>query len=272
MNLLERIQEANSAIRERTEVVPEIGLVLGSGLGEIADHLENAVKIDYEDIPHFPLSTVEGHAGQLVIGELRGKKVIAQKGRLHYYEGYSMQQVTFPVRVMRALGAETLLVTNACGGLNSSYSAGSLMFIRDHINLTGANPLIGENFEELGPRFADATLAYDKALIQLGQGIASRLSIKTETGVYVGHSGPSFPTNAELKMMRMFGADVVGQSTVGETITAVHGGMRVLGISCITDMAVPDEVQSVKHEEVLAAAEAAKPQFINLVSRIVEEM
>ncbi|AOY77090.1 purine-nucleoside phosphorylase [Clostridium formicaceticum] len=270
--LLQKVQQAKDYILGKINTMPQIGLILGSGLGSLADEVEDAVVIDYKDIPNFPVSTVEGHAGELVIGQLQGKSVVVMKGRFHYYEGYSMQQVTFPVRVMKAIGIELLFVTNACGGLNPQLYPGALMMIQDHINFIGANPLIGPNYHELGPRFPDMSSAYDKDLIQLAHRVGKDLSIETHEGVYIAISGPNYLTKAELKMIIAVGADTVGMSTVPEVIVARHSGLRVLGISCVTDMAIPDQLESISHEEVMEVANKTKPKFISLVKEILKEV
>ncbi|KXG76827.1 purine-nucleoside phosphorylase [Thermotalea metallivorans] len=267
-----KIFEASSFIQSRINTTPEIGLILGSGLGSLANEIEEAVRIPYEIIPHFPVSTVEGHEGQLVIGTLEGKKVIAMQGRFHYYEGYSMQEVTFPVRVMKELGVKMLLVTNACGGMNPELYPGALMFIEDHINFTGDNPLIGPNDDTLGPRFPDMSTAYDKALIALGQKVGEKLGIDTKKGVYVAISGPNYMSAAELKMLRKFGADTLGMSTVPEVIVARHAGLKVLGISCVTDMAIADTLEPLEHERVVEIANQTRPKFIRLVKGILQEV
>lgn len=272
MSYLDKIKTAVDYLRQRTAYRPTIGLILGSGLGTMADQIEAADKFPYEDIPGFPVSTVKGHAGQLVIGQLKGKTVLAMQGRVHLYEGVSMQDLTFPVRVMQLLGVQAMIVTNACGGLNPDFHAGGLMFIEDHINLMGGNPLIGENYEVLGPRFPDMSEAYDKELRALGQKAAKELGIETFAGVHSAISGPYYLSRAELRMLRGFGADTVGMSTIPETIVAVHGGLRVLGISCITDMAVPDQLEPLTHEHVVEIANKTRPKFIQLVSKIIELM
>jgi purine-nucleoside phosphorylase len=272
LNLLEKINAAAQFIQGKTSIRPSIGLILGSGLGALADEIENAVKIDYSEIPHFPVSTVEGHAGKLVIGQLKGKNVVALQGRFHFYEGYEMEQVTFPVRVFKALGVETMIVTNACGGINTSLYPGALMFITDHINFTGTNPLIGKNFNELGPRFPDMSTAYDKGLIQVGRKVAEELGIETKQGIYTAVSGPYYYSKAELRMVKGFGSDTIGMSTVPETIVAVHCGIKVLGISCITDMADPDNLVPLEHAHVVAVANETRPKFIRLVSGIIEKI
>lgn len=273
MNYLEKIKEATAYIKDRTECRPKIGLILGSGLGSLADEIQDADKFAYEELPYFPVSTVEGHAGRLVLGNLEGKPVVAMQGRFHYYEGYTMREITFPIRVMKALGVQIMIVTNACGGLNPNFSAGSLMFIEDHINFTGTNPLIGENFEELGPRFPDMSQAYDKQLIELGKSLSEELGIRTFTGVHTAVTGPYYFSKAELSMIRKLGSDTIGMSTIPETIVAVHGSMRVLGISCITDMANPDaDIEPLDHETVMRMAEKMKPDFTRLVKNIIAEI
>lgn len=272
MSLLAHIEAARAYIAGRIAELPSVGLILGSGLGPLADQIIDPVFIPYEEIPHFPISTVEGHAGRLVIGQLGGKQVVAMQGRFHYYEGYTMQQVTFPVRVMKQLGVETLIVTNACGGFNPAFEPGTLMFIRDHINFTGDNPLMGKNESELGTRFPDMSSAYDPKLIQLGQKVANDLGIETHTGIYTCVSGPYYCSKAELVMIRSFGSDTIGMSTVPETIVAVHGGMKVLGISCVTDMAIPENLQPLEHHHVVEVANRTRPKFIRLVTGIVEAL
>lgn len=272
MNLLDKINEAAKYIQDHVSINPSIGLILGSGLGELANNITNPTKIKYSSIPHFPVSTVEGHAGQLVIGDLEGKKVLAMQGRFHYYEGYTMEQVTFPVRVMKALGIETMIVTNACGGLNPDFHAGMLMFINDHINFTGDNPLIGHNHNELGPRFPDMSTAYNKELIELGQKVAEEQNLEVGEGVYTAVSGPNYVSKAELRLIRNWGSDTIGMSTVPEVIVANHMGMKILGISCITDMAIPDSLESVSHEQVMEMANKVKPSFIKLVKGIVKSI
>ncbi|MEM7035852.1 MAG: purine-nucleoside phosphorylase [Bacteroidota bacterium] len=272
MNLIQKISEATAYIRSKTASNPTIGLILGSGLGSLADHITDADYLDYGDIPHFPTSTVEGHAGRLVIGNLEGKTVVAMQGRFHFYEGYSMQEVTFPVRVFKALGVDKMVVTNACGGLRDFLYPGALMFIRDHINFTGTNPLIGENHEDLGPRFPDMSNVYDPELIALGKKVAGELEIETREGVYTAVSGPYYFSRAELGMVRNFGSDTIGMSTVPEVIVAVHSGIRCLGISCITDMAIPENLVPLEHEHVVAVANKTRPKFIRLVSHIVKAM
>jgi purine-nucleoside phosphorylase len=268
----EQMQEAASYIQSRITSTPTIGMILGSGLGVLADEIQNAVAIDYHDIPHFPVSTVEGHAGRLVIGTLEGKTVIAMQGRFHFYEGYRQQDVVFPVYVMKLLGVSTLFVTNAAGGMNPDFHPGDLMLIADHINFTGSNPLIGPNDSRLGARFPDMSNAYNKDLRALAKTIAEQEQIPLQEGVYIGISGPSFETPAELMMKRKLGADAVGMSTVPEVIAANHAGLQVLGITCITDMAIGEELEPLTHEQVLEVANRTRPRFIQLVKGIVREV
>lgn len=251
---------------------PQVALILGSGLGILADEIEAAVRIPYATIPHFPLSTVAGHAGVLVFGHLSGQSVVAMQGRFHLYEGYTPQEVAFPIRVLRALGAELLIVTNAAGGLNPAYRAGDFMLMRDHIflpGMVGFHPLSGPNDDQVGPRFPAVAGAYDLALRYLAKETASRLSISLHEGVYVMVSGPSYETGAELAMLRGWGADAVGMSTAPEVVVARHAGMRVLGLSCITNAAIPGTEEQINHEEVLAAAKTALPKFLDLMRGIL---
>lgn len=271
-NLLIKLEETKKYLLDNIKGLPKIGLILGSGLGTLADEIEDAIVIDYKNIPNFPVSTVEGHAGQLVIGKLMGKQVIAMKGRFHYYEGYSMKEVTFPVRVMKAVGVELLLVTNACGGLNPNLYPGALVVINDHINMTGNNPLIGSNYPELGPRFPDMSDAYDKELIGLVHRVGEKIGVETHEGVYVSISGPTYSSKAESKMFQLIGADTIGMSTVPEVIVAKHGGMRVIGISCVTDMAIFEGTETISHEQVMAVADKTRPKFINLVKSVINEV
>lgn len=268
-NRAQTVREAVAAIRERTNHVPEIGLILGSGLGDLAEQIADATVIPYGEIPHFPVSTVAGHAGRLMIGRLEGKTVVAMQGRFHYYEGYSMAQVAFPVYVMKFLGAKVLIVTNAAGGMNKAFQPGDLMLIVDHLNFMGDNPLIGPNDDELGPRFPDLSRAYDPELIALAEQKARDLGIRVQKGVYAGISGPNYLPPAELVMLRRLGGDAVGMSTIPEVIAAAHCGLRVLGISCITDMAIGEELEPLTHEQVVAVAERTKPKFTALVRAVV---
>jgi len=267
-----KIINAAKFLNEKFGQTPQIGLILGSGLGVLADEIENPVKIPYHEIPDFPVSTVEGHAGQLVFGTLSGVVVVAMQGRFHFYEGYSMDKVTFPVRVMKELGIENLIVTNAAGGVNESFSPGDLMLISDHINNMGTNPLIGPNDADLGPRFPDLSEAYSRELRKLARTTASRLNITVQEGVYVGNSGPVYETPAEVRMLRILGGDAVGMSTVPEVIVARHSGMKVLGISCISNMAAGILDQPLSHDEVIETTEKVKATFLLYVKELVKEM
>ncbi|MGM8214032.1 purine-nucleoside phosphorylase [Bacillaceae bacterium W0354] len=272
MTTLEQVNESSQFIQEAIHHKPKIGLILGSGLGVLADEITDATTISYTKIPHFPQSTVQGHKGQLVVGDLQGKEVIAMQGRFHFYEGYSMQQVTFPIRVMKALGVEQLIVTNAAGGINQSFSPGDLMIINDHINMIGTNPLIGPNIDEFGPRFPDMSQAYEPSLIQLAKKCADELDIHVQEGVYVGNSGPTYETPSEIKMLRAIGGDAVGMSTVPEVIVANHANMKVLGISCISNMAAGILDQPLSHKEVIETTEKVRADFIRLVKQIVQAL
>jgi purine-nucleoside phosphorylase len=265
----EKIQEASKYIESKIDAIPEIALVLGSGLGVLADEITNATVIPYQEIPYFPESTVSGHKGQLVIGMLEGKKVLAMQGRFHFYEGYSMQQVTFPMRVMKALGINALIVTNAAGGINQSFEPGDLMIITDHINNMGTSPLIGPNDEKLGARFPDMSESYDKEYIQYALKCAEEIGIHVQTGVYVGNTGPAYETPAEVRMLRTLGGDAVGMSTVPEVIVANHANMRVLGISCISNMAAGILNQPLTHDEVIETTNKVKQYFLQFVKKIV---
>jgi purine-nucleoside phosphorylase len=251
---------------------PGIGIILGTGLGGLAREIAQETVINYEDIPHFPVSTVESHHGRLIFGTLGGKNVVAMQGRFHYYEGYSMQQVTFPVRVMKFLGVHTLLISNAAGGMNPQFRKGSIMIITDHINLQGDNPLIGPNDETLGPRFPDMSEPYSKQLIALAEEVALDLKIRVERGVFVAVAGPNLETRAEYRFLRWIGADAVGMSTVPEVIVANHMSMRVLGFSIITDECFPDALQPAKVEEIIAVASATEPKLTAIMKRVVERL
>ncbi|MBP1155175.1 MULTISPECIES: purine-nucleoside phosphorylase [unclassified Paenibacillus] len=276
---VQHIQESAQWISDRIDRRPlDIGLVLGSGLGDMAAQVEDAVTIPYDRIPHFPVSTVEGHAGQFVIGKLEGKSVIVMQGRFHYYEGYSMKKVVFPIYVMKQLGVRSLVITNAAGGMNKGFQAGDLMLISDHLNMTGDNPLIGINRPELGPRFPDMSQAYSREYRVLAKRIAERMGqereemVRLQEGVYAGISGPNYLPPAELTMLAQLGGDAIGMSTVGEVIAASHTGLKVLGISCITDMAIGEELEPLTHEQVVAVANRTKPVFIELVKQFVREV
>lgn len=265
----EQVEEAAAWIRGRTDARPEIGLILGSGLGVLAEAMKDATAIPYRDIPHFPVSTVEGHAGELVVGEAAGRPVVLMNGRFHLYEGHPVQAVAFPVHVMKALGVRTLVVTNAAGGVNTAFSPGDLMLIEDHLNLTGQNPLVGPNDERIGPRFPDMSEAYSARLRELARATAEELGLRLVSGVYAGLLGPSYETPAEIRMLRTLGADAVGMSTVGEVIAARHAGLEVLGISCISNMAAGILPQPLSHREVLETAERVKERFLGLINALL---
>lgn len=270
MDLQAKIKESAKYILEKTKFQPEIGLILGSGLGAIADQIEDAEFYPYNEIPNFPVSTVEGHAGRLVVGTLEGKKVVAMQGRFHYYEGYHMQEVTFPVRVMKLLGIKTLIVTNAAGAVNTGYKPGDLMLISDHLNLSGNNPLIGKNLEEFGTRFPDMSDPYNKELRQKVKEIAKSLEIELQEGVYACMSGPTYETPAEIRMIRTLGGDAVGMSTAPEVIVAAHSGIKVIGISCMTNMAAGILDQPLNHREVMETSEIAREKFIKLMRNVIK--
>lgn len=263
-------QLAAAAVRERIRTPPEVAIILGTGLGALAREIERPVTLEYAEIPAFPLSTVESHAGRLIGGTLAGKPVIAMQGRFHLYEGYTAQQVSFPVRVMRELGARTLVVSNASGGLHGDWTPGDLMLIADHLNLLGDNPLIGPNDDALGPRFPDMSAPYDAGLRARAREVARKNGITLREGVYAAVSGPSFETRAEYRMLQTLGADAVGMSTVPEVIVAVHGGMRVLGISMITDLCEPASLEPVTAERIIATAAQAEPRLTALVRGVLE--
>jgi purine-nucleoside phosphorylase len=267
------IDDAVAFVHAKTTLQPRVAVILGSGLGVLADEIQDAVRIPYAAIPHFPISTVAGHAGKLVIGHLENCTVVAMQGRFHLYEGRTPQELAFPIRALRALGAELLIVTNAAGGLNPVYRAGDFMLIRDHIflpGMAGLHPLIGPNDERIGPRFPAMAGAYDPELRRLAQDAAQQLHVPLHEGVYVMVTGPSYETGAELTMLRAWGADAVGMSTVPEVVVARHAGMRVLGISCITNAAAPGTEEQTNHMEVLATAEAALPHFRTLMRGVLK--
>lgn len=269
--MLARIQETAAFLKDRMHTQPETAIVLGSGLGKLVDEIDIELEIAYSDIPNMPVSTVEGHAGKLLFGKLGGKDIMAMQGRFHFYEGYSMKEVTFPIRVMHALGIKNLIVSNAAGGMNPEFSIGDLMIIEDHINGFPDNPLRGKNIEP-GPRFPSMHEAYDKQFIAIVEQASKELGIKVHKGVYVGTQGPSFETPAEYRMFRSWGADAVGMSTVPEVIVAVHCGLRVFGISVITDLGGFGEVVEVSHEEVQEAADAAQPKMTALMRELIKKM
>ena len=268
----EKAQEAARFIRGRAPREPRVGLVLGSGLGAFAEGLEDAVAIPYREIPHFPVSTAAGHAGRLVLGRCGGVPVAAMQGRAHFYEGYTLQQVVFPIRVLGLLGAKVLVLTNAAGGINRKLGARGLLLIRDHINLQGSNPLLGPNEERFGPRFPDMTEAYSKELLAIAKKTARRVRLRLFEGVYAAVHGPSYETPAEIRALARLGADVVGMSTVPEVIAANHMGLRVLGISCVTNMAAGLSGKKINHDEVLEAGERVGKQFTRFLRALVPEL
>jgi len=269
---LEIVHEAAEVVRARWSATPAAGIILGTGLGGLAREIDVAATVEYADIPGFPLSTVESHAGRLLCGTLGGRPVVAMQGRFHRYEGYSLQQVTFPVRVLRALGAETLIVSNACGGMREDWAPGDLMLLADHINLLGDNPLIGVNDDRLGPRFPDMSAPYDAELREIAREVAAAQGTVLREGVYVAVTGPNLETRAEYRMLRKIGADVVGMSTVPEVIVAVHGGMRVLGVSIITDQCIPETLVPAELATIIATASRAEPRLTALVRSVMERL
>ena len=271
-SLYDRVQAAAAVVRDRGALVPEVGIILGTGLGGLAGEIAIETEVPYGDIPGFPLSTVETHAGRLLLGRLGGRPVVAMQGRFHRYEGYDLHQVTFPVRVMHALGARTLVVSNACGGMNPLWGPGDLVLLSDHINLLGDNPLVGANDERLGPRFPDMSAPYDPDLRSLARQVALELGIVLREGVYVAVPGPNLETRAEYRMLRAMGADVVGMSTVPEVIVAGHQGMRTIGISIITDQCLPDALEPADIGRIIATAGRAEPQLTRLITTLVERL
>ena len=270
--LYDQIQEAAAAVRQKFPTRPTVGIVLGTGLGQLADEITDRTEIGYEQIPHFPRSTAPSHKGRLVSGTLGGKTVVAMEGRFHLYEGYNARQVTFPVRVMKALGCHTLIASNACGGMNPQYSRGDIMLIEDHINLMGDNPLIGPNDDRLGDRFPDMCFAYDRDLLSLAKKTAIDMKLPVQQGVYVAVTGPNLETRAEYRFLRTIGADVVGMSTVPEVIVGVHGKMKCLGLSVITDLCLPDSLQPVSLPEIIHTANETEPKLRRLVKEVIARM
>jgi purine-nucleoside phosphorylase len=270
--MLQKINEAAAYLKTQFSKQPHIGIILGTGLGGLVNEIKIEKSLPYEQIPHFPVSTVEGHQGRLIIGTIDGVPVLAMQGRFHYYEGYDMKQVTFPVRVMKTAGIDTLFVSNASGGLNPGFKVGDIMIINDHINMFGTHPLLGPNMKEFGTRFPDMSEAYSKRLIGKAKEIAKANNITLKEGVYIGTSGPTFETPAEYKMFRIFGADAVGMSTVPEVIVARHMNMECFGISIITDSGVPGEIVEVSHEEVQKVAAAAEPLMTKVIKELVKNV
>ncbi len=270
--LRQEIDEAVAAIRRRAAARPEIAVILGTGLGSLGESFHEECVVPYREIPHFPVSTVESHAGELALGRLGGRPVAVMRGRAHYYEGYTMRQVAFPVRVLRGLGAEALVVTNAAGGLNPLFEAGDICAVVDHVNLMGDNPLIGPNDDTLGPRFPDMSEPYDRALLSLAERVALERGIRLRTGVFVAVAGPNLETAAEYRFLRQLGADLVGMSLVPENLVAVHGGMRVLAFSVVTDMCLPDHLEPASIPRILEVAGRAAPVLDRLVTEIVSRV
>ena len=269
---VEGIEQAAVVVRSRIETPPDVAIILGTGLGGLAQKIESPVIIDYGDIPGVPLSTVESHAGRLISGRLSERPILAMQGRFHRYEGYSLRQATFPVRVLRHLGAHTLIVSNACGGMRPDWNAGDLMLIADHINLLGDSPLVGPNDDRLGPRFLDISTAYDEQLRATARQVAAEQGTILREGVYVAVAGPNLETRAEYRMLRDLGADVVGMSTVPEVLVALHGGMRVLGVSIITDMCIPETLEPASLAKILAVAGEAEPKLTELVAGVIARL
>jgi len=271
-SLTDMINETLKIIREKTSKNYEVGIILGTGLGGLVKDIQVEHQIEYSQLPHFPLSTVESHIGRLIFGKLNGKDVVAMQGRFHYYEGYTMQQITYPVRVMKFLGVKNLLISNACGGMNPIYRRGDIMIMTDHINLLGDNPLIGKNEDELGPRFPDMSEPYSLELIKLAEEAALENKVRIQKGVYVAVSGPNLETKAEYRFLRGIGADVVGMSTIPENIVANHMGMKVLGFSIITDECFPDSLKAANVEEIIATAIGAEPKMTLLMKKVIEKL
>ncbi len=270
--LLQNINETLNFLRTKTALTPEIGIILGTGLGGLVKEIQIETIVDYSEIPYFPVSTVESHKGKFIFGKLGGKDIVAMQGRFHYYEGYTLQQVTYPVRVMKFLGVKTLLISNAAGGMNPLFTKGDIMLITDHINLLGDNPLIGTNEDSLGPRFPDMSEPYTKELIALAESAALEMKIRLQKGVFVAMTGPTLETRAEYRFLRTIGADVVGMSTVPEVIVAAHQSMRVLGFSIITDECFPDSLKEVSLQEVIAIANAAEPKLTAIMKEVVTRL
>jgi purine-nucleoside phosphorylase len=267
-----KVFQATNFVRSKIGQPPHVGLLIGTGLGESVSNIKTAVSIDYQEIPNFPISTVPAHRGRLLFGNMKGKPALAMQGRFHYYEGYSMREITLPVRVMQLLGAKTLIVSNASGGINPVLRTGDIMLITDHINLTGGNPLIGPNIDAWGPRFPDMTQVYDPKLMTLAEGAALEKGIRIQKGVYVGLPGPSLETRAEIRYLKTIGADAVGLSTIPEVIAAVHGGMAILGLSVITNMNLPDNPQPCQVDDIIAAAEGAAPRLQAIIEGVAEKL
>jgi len=271
-SISKEIQEASRFIADKVKEKPAVGIILGTGLGDLVEKVSIAQVLPYEEIPHFPPSTVAGHAGRLIFGQCGGKNVLVMQGRVHFYEGYSLTRVTFPVRVMKKAGAEILIISNAAGGLNPLFVPGDIMVISDHINFTGQNPLIGPNLDPMGPRFPDMTAVYDRELIELTERVALEEKIKLQKGVYVGVTGPSMETPAETRFLRMMGGDAVGMSTIPEVIVAVHAGLRILGLSAISNVNRPDSMKPAPIEEILSNAALAGQKMIRIVEGVLKKI
>ncbi len=270
--MYQQIQAAANIIRTYTRCKPDVGIVLGTGLGALGEQIKDRAVIPYTDLPHFPQTTLDSHAGELIVGKLNGRTVAALSGRFHYYEGYSMQEITLPVRVLKALGVETIITSGACGGLNPQHAKGDVLIIEDHINLMGANPLIGPNDEAIGPRYPDMSQPYDKRLIRLALDTGIRIGLRCHTGVYVAVAGPNLETRAEYRMLRAIGADVVGMSVVPEVLVAVHAGMKVMGMAIITDMCLPDALQPTDISEIIRVANHAEKKMTAIVAQMMPEI
>ena len=270
--LYDRIRETTAWLQSRTTAKPVTGIILGSGLGGLVHEVNVDLEIPYREIPGFPVSTVEGHAGKMIFGRIGDKEVVMMAGRFHYYEGYTMDEVTFPVRVMQALGVTTLMVSNAAGGMNKAFKVGDIVFIKDHINLFPEHPLRGKNDDRLGPRFPDMSEPYNYALLEMAHKIANEQGLQVHEGVYAGIQGPTFETRAEYGWLHTIGADLVGMSTVPEVIVAIHGGLKVFGASIVTDLGIREELNKITHEEVLAAANEAAPKLARLVAALIAKM
>jgi purine-nucleoside phosphorylase len=270
-DLVAKVDAAAEAVRQRVAVKPRFGVILGTGLGGLSEAIEGRTVVPYDEIPGFPVSTVASHAGEMVLGTIEGKPVVAMEGRFHCYEGYSAEEVALPVRVLRRLGVEILMISNAAGGMNPQYATGDIMIIEDHINLMGVNPLIGRNDDRLGPRFPDMCAPYDRALIDLAGVLALEAGIRTHKGVYVAVTGPNLETRAEYRFLRTIGADAVGMSTVPEVIVGVHGGLRILGLSCITDLCLPDALAPANIEEIIRVAGEAGPKMVQIMLGVIRK-
>jgi purine-nucleoside phosphorylase len=267
-----KVREATEFVEAKISVPPNIGILAGTGLGDSLKSMEEIMSMDYEDIPHFPGTTVTSHRGRLLFGKMNGKPIMAMQGRFHHYEGYSTKKITLPIRVMQLLGVKTLIVSNASGGINPLFATGDIIIITDHINLTGSNPLIGPNVDEWGPRFPDMMQAYDPALMSLAEEAAQKNGIRVQRGVYVGLSGPSLETRAEIRFLKTIGGDAVGLSTIPEVIAAVHGGLAILGLSVITNMNLPENPQPCRVDEIIATAEAAAPRLRTIIEMVIEKL